>query len=96
VANKSSKNPPQELSVADRLEIAKAREMLKRYGQNEHPESVGPLDDLAYEQRNCRMKALDVAVAAIVTDRVGFGNVVVLAEEIYCYIWEGKVPGGTV
>lgn len=91
MATKSTKNPPRELTEADRLRIAEAREVLEFYGLDPHPESVNSMDDVSYEQRNCRMKAMDLAVAAASSGAVNFASVQALADVFYDYIWKGEV-----
>ena len=79
------------LSEQERIAIGTARDLLKKYGQYV---DVAEMSDVAYEQRNCRMKALDLA-----TQR-DFGRnsdqSVKIAQKFYEYLWEGKVPDGDV
>lgn len=91
MASRSTKNPPRELTELDRAKIAEARGVLKGYGLDDHPESNYPMDDVSYEQRNCRMKALDTAVALLPWMDEGDG-ILSSAAAIYDYIWEGQMP----
>ena len=50
------------LSPQERAAIGEARDLLKRYGLYV---DVASMSDVAFEQRNCRMKSLDLAVAAV-------------------------------
>jgi len=94
VATKSTKRSPQELDEGDRLRIGHAREVLQGYGLYV---DVSEMSDVAYEQRNCRMKALDLAVAAKPPDMEEPSKQTVrCAQDFYDFIWEGKVPDGAV
>lgn len=88
MAAKSTKNQPGELDDGDRLRIGHARGVLQGYGLYV---DVADMSDVAYERRNCRMKALDTvaAIAQYVPPRT---NWVDLASIFESYIWEGKVP----
>jgi len=91
MATRSTKASPQELDEADRLRIGHAREVLQEYGLYV---DVAEMSDVAYEKRVCRMKALDIAVQ---TRGPGMGSDVLdRAQTIEHYIWEGKVPDGTL
>ena len=78
------------LSEQERTAIAEARELLKRYGQDTHPETPDPMTDLGYEQRMCRARALEL------TTSHGFGKnsdeAIKIADKFYDFIWEGEVP----
>jgi hypothetical protein len=95
VANKSTKHSPQALEEADRLRIGHAREVLQEYGLYV---DVAEMSDVAYEQRNCRMKALDLAVARrnALSRPHPDSSTVGLAQEFYEFIWAGKGPDGAV
>lgn len=87
MSTKSTKTSPQELTEADRLRIAEAREILQSYGQYV---DVAEMSDVAYEQRACRMKALD-AVCALADHMPPRAQWTALAAVLERYIWTGEV-----
>lgn len=98
MATKSTKNPPRQFSEADRWAINQCREEIKRrqallrtYGLPVDVESDNPMDDVSYEQRNCRMKAADLAATlwAGVSEDWTTQQVCITADQIYRFIWTG-------
>ena len=93
MATRSNKTPPRELDEGDRLRISHARAVLQEYGLYV---DVAELSDVAYEQRNCRMKSLDLAVSLVNAARAADvklqGTPTSIASDYYAYLWEGKLP----
>lgn len=85
MATKSVKRPPAELDEGDRLRIGHAREVLQEYGLYV---DVAEMSDVAYEQRICRMKALDIAVQTV--GPTTNSDVLSRASRIEDYIWKGE------
>lgn len=88
-----ARNKPRgvDLTEEDRRRIAEAREVLQEYGLYV---DVADMSDVAYERRNTRHHALELAVAyartcANVTDDL----MVKCAAKFERYIWEGEQDG---
>lgn len=81
----ASKASRQELTEDDRRRIGEAREVLQSYGQYV---DVAEMSDVAYEKRQVRMKALEVALQTrgptTSTDALD------RARMIEDYIWKGR------
>lgn len=88
MATKSVKRPPAELDEGDRLRIGHAREVLQEYGLYV---DVAEMSDVAYEQRNCRMKAADLAVGyARTCTNATDEKIIAAAAKFYNFIWKGE------
>lgn len=96
MASKPTKISPEQWTEQDRNRIGHAREVLQSYGQYT---DVAEMSDVAYEKRNCRMKALDLTVATVCgikPDQIDAQKIIDIANELYDYIWEGRVSDGAV
>lgn len=88
------KRPEAQLSEGDRMMIANARDILKRYGEEYNIDTAEPLTELGYEQRMARGRALELTVQ-LCTARVvpNNANVTQWANKLYEFIWNGEVEG---